>query len=127
MEALIHLDTHVVVWLYLPRLDLLSVGATNLLESDELAVSPVVWLEVTYLHEIGRLTVDGPTMMASLENQIGLRTDPTPFVQVVAESHALSWTRDPFDRLIAANAIAANATLLTRDQQLLAKLPQATW
>jgi PIN domain nuclease of toxin-antitoxin system len=39
----------------------------------------------------------------------------------------LTWTRDPFDRLIAAHAIVAGARLLTADEQILEHLPLATW
>ena len=39
----------------------------------------------------------------------------------------LTWTRDPFDRLIAAHAIVAGAPLLTADRGILENLPLATW
>lgn len=39
----------------------------------------------------------------------------------------LTWTRDPFDRLIAAHAIVAGAPLLTADRTILENLPQAVW
>jgi PIN domain nuclease of toxin-antitoxin system len=45
----------------------------------------------------------------------------------VQAAAGLSWTRDPFDRLIAAHAILADATLLTADRTILANLPQAAW
>ena len=37
------------------------------------------------------------------------------------------WTRDPFDRLIAAQAIVADAPLVTADRTILEHLPLATW
>jgi PIN domain nuclease of toxin-antitoxin system len=39
----------------------------------------------------------------------------------------LSWTHDPFDRLIAAHAIVADAPLVTADRTILENLPLATW
>jgi len=39
----------------------------------------------------------------------------------------LTWTRDPFDRLIDAHAIAASVPLLTADRAILEHLPLATW
>ncbi len=39
----------------------------------------------------------------------------------------LSWTRDPFDRLIAAHAIVANAPLVTADRTIRENLPLAIW
>lgn len=49
------------------------------------------------------------------------------FADIVAHAHALSWTRDPFDRLIAAQAIAEQAMLLTADQHLRANFDRAIW
>jgi PIN domain nuclease of toxin-antitoxin system len=45
----------------------------------------------------------------------------------VQAAAGLTWTRDPFDRLIAAHAILSGAPLLTADRRILANLPQATW
>jgi PIN domain nuclease of toxin-antitoxin system len=39
----------------------------------------------------------------------------------------LSWTRDPFDRLISAHAIVANAPLITADETIRANLSLAIW
>lgn len=127
MAPLTHLDTHVVVWLYLPRLDLLSERATEMLRTGDLRVSPMAVLEVTYLHEIGRLRVNGASVLASLNDQLGLRLDETPFERVVAEAHPMTWTRDPFDRLIAAQANAAGAALVTRDEALRRNVGRAAW
>lgn len=40
---------------------------------------------------------------------------------------ALSFTRDPFDRLIASHALAAGAELLTVDETLRANVTIARW
>ena len=53
---MIHLDTHVVVWLYAGRTDLLSAAAVEAIEEHSMAISPIVLLELEYLHEIGRTT-----------------------------------------------------------------------
>lgn len=127
MAGLTHLDSHLLVWLYLPRLDLLSARARQALDDSDLAASPITLLELTYLKEIGRLTADGPAIFASLKDQIGLVVDETPFSRVVDEAHAQSWTRDPFDRLIAAHALAAQATLLSADQTMRDHVPGALW
>ena len=48
-RRLIHLDTHVVCWLYAGRLELLSPAARGAIERATLAVSPMVGLELQYL------------------------------------------------------------------------------
>ncbi len=126
----VHLDTHVLVWLYIPRLDLLSSRATEILGesgNSKLAVSPMAILELTYLKEIGRLTVDGPTLVRNLCNVIGLETDTASLGEIVDIANGLEWTRDPFDRLIVANAIVTRATLLTGDRSILENFSHAIW
>lgn len=127
MDALIYLDTHVVVWLYLPKLDSLSELARTEIEHRDLLISPMVTLELQYLHEIGRLTVDSSQILHSLSAQLGVRTCDLPFPQVIERAVAQHWTRDPFDRLIAAHALAADRPLLTADETIRANCPQAIW
>jgi PIN domain nuclease of toxin-antitoxin system len=50
-----HLDTHVVVWLYQGEVGRFPGPVLELLESETLAISPIVLLEMAYLKEIGRL------------------------------------------------------------------------
>jgi len=38
-----------------------------------------------------------------------------------------NWGRDPFDRLIVANARAADAVLITKDQRIHMNYPRAVW
>jgi PIN domain nuclease of toxin-antitoxin system len=51
----VYLDTHVLVWLFSGDMDNFSPKAIDLIENRELLVSPMVLLELEYLHEIGRL------------------------------------------------------------------------
>jgi PIN domain nuclease of toxin-antitoxin system len=50
-----------------------------------------------------------------------------PFRKVVDQAIAESWTRDPFDRLIVANAKAAAAPLVTRDERIRDNYSRALW
>ena len=50
-----------------------------------------------------------------------------PLLAVVQAAASLSWTRDPFDRLIVGDALAANCPLLTKDDSIQANLPLAVW
>lgn len=127
MATLIHLDTHVVAWLYAGQLRLLSKRARSLLEEQPASVSPAVRLELTFLHEIGRLTVPGNVVLDELAATIDLRVDALGFDRISREACDLSWTRDPFDRLIAGHAHARGATLLTKDRTMRANAPTARW
>lgn len=125
---MIHLDTHVVIWIHAGRIDDVPVALRERLGSDDVAVSPMVEVEMAFLHEIGRI---GPPehALGALRRVIGLRTDQTPFdhvSRVAAEEH-LALTRDPFDRVIAAQAVVAGADLATKDRTLRAHLDRAVW
>jgi PIN domain nuclease of toxin-antitoxin system len=126
--SLVHLDTHVVCWLYEGRIDLLSRPAREALEhAQTLGVSPIVDLELQLLHESGRL-VEGPaTVLPSLARDIGLQPAESPFETVVAAARDVEWTRDPFDRLIVASAVIAHARLITKDRLVRKHCPLALW
>lgn len=124
---LIHLDTHVVCWLYAGRVDLLSPLARAAIELDTLAVSPMVGLELQYLREIGRIRHGPKRVIAALRGDLGLSLSDLPFAAIAARARTFSWTRDPFDRLIAAEAAVARARLVTRDDLLRRNFRLALW
>ena len=125
--VVIYLDTHVVVWLYAGLVSRIPQAAQLMIEEQDVHISPMVVLELSYLHEIERLSVDAPVIVESLEASLGLRVCTIPFHQLVMEAMAQKWTRDPFDRLIASNAICAGAPLLTKDATILEHCSCATW
>lgn len=126
-RRLIHLDTHVVCWLYAGRVELLSPLAREAIERETLAVSPMVGLELQYLREIRRIRVGPKRILAALRADLGLAMSDLPFATVAARAQTFIWTRDPFDRLIAAEAAAARARLVTRDDVLRRHFHSALW
>jgi PIN domain nuclease of toxin-antitoxin system len=127
MDPVVRLDTHVVVWLYTGELERLSPTARQRMSASDLTISPMVELELTYLHEVGRLTVSGAEIIGDLAERIGLLRSIMPFRAAVAAAAPLSWTRDPFDRLIVADALAANSQLVTKDEVIRANCSLALW
>ena len=97
MEAVIHLDTNVVIWLYSGYLDQLSDTAKETIEAHALTISPMVVLELNYLNEVGRLKEGAQIVINDLHDRIGLSVDSTPFALVVDVAAQMKWTRDPFD------------------------------
>lgn len=90
-------------------------------------MSPLVSLELAYMHEIGRARDSAPMMLAALRQSIGLEVADVSLDKLVQTALGLTWTRDPFDRMIAAQAIVADVPLVTADRTILANLPIATW
>lgn len=127
MASLTHLDTHVVAWLYAGVVERFPAPVRERLESDELAVSPMVGLELQYLYEIGRLTVGPGPVLADLARRLGLRLLDASLDAVARQAHELSWTRDPFDRMLVAHAVLDDAELVTADRTLRANVPRAVW
>lgn len=127
MEAVVRLDTHIVVWLYAGTTDRLSKKVTEAINNNDVIVSPIVELELTYLHEIGRLTVNGSTIIGDLRERIGLSLSELSMAAVIQAAGPLSWTRDPFDRMIVADALTANTQLITKDEQIRSNISLALW
>jgi PIN domain nuclease of toxin-antitoxin system len=125
--VILHLDTHVVVRLYAGEREQFPPRAQAALDHARLVYSPVVELEVQYLYEMGRITVGPQEIFPYLSDWIGLVADDTPFVVITRAARTLSWTRDPFDRLITAGAIAAGQPLITGDRAIRRHYAEAFW
>ena len=90
-------------------------------------MSPMVVTELAYMCEIGRLQADAERVQAQLEHEFGVTVSMASFSDVCRTSIRQTWTRDPFDRLIVANAIVDGARLVTADQVILDNFKDAIW
>lgn len=102
-------------------------AASRAIEEREPRLSPIAALELTYLHEIARARDPLPAMLAALRQDIGLELVDASAGDLARVAADLSWTRDPFDRLISAHAIVADAPLVTADETIRENLPLAIW
>lgn len=105
---MIYLDTHVVVWLYAGELKKLSERAKEIINDNDIIISPIVRLELQYLFEIQRITDDAKIIVTDLSDRIGLKICDKDFNTVISNALDYFWTRDPFDRIIVANAALNN-------------------
>ena len=110
------LDTHFVLWI---------VTGSNRLKSfvwidryRPWGVSPVSLLEIQYLAEIGRVEVQNPQFTDALLEDPRFVIDEIPLVPLMRRAIELTWTRDPFDRLIAAHSSVRRLPLCTTDRNL---------
>ncbi len=124
---MIYLDTHILIRIAQGDLDKLSPRARKEIDRNEVLASAATLLEMEMLHEIGRLKPTGSKVVSMLAIDIGLRVCDLPFRTVVDHALAETWTRDPFDRLIVANAKAAGAPLVTKDERILEHYSRAVW
>lgn len=111
------LDTHFLLWILL--------RARRLEEHAWIeryrpwGVSPVSLLEIQFLAEVGRLEVRNPELTQTLLEDRRFVVDEVPLLALVREAIELTWTRDPFDRLLAAHSSARRVPLATVDDGLL--------
>ena len=123
----VYLDTHVLVMLAEGNSQKFSAAAKRAIDRNDLLASAAAVLELQLLYEIGRMRITASKMVAALATNVGLRVCELPFRTVVEQALAETWGRDPFDRLIVANAKAANAPLVTKDARILDNYSRALW
>jgi len=124
---LIYLDTHVVVWLYAGLLEKFSQSVRAILNENEIRISPIVRLELQYLYEIERVKEPAQSIVADLADRIGLRVCDKDINAVISQAILLKWTRDPFDRVIVAQAALNDNILISKDQNILDRYLHARW
>ena len=93
--------------------------------AGQLLVSPVSILELQFLVECGRIEITSGDVASAVREDPRFRLDNPPLDEVLSEAIGLSFTRDPFDRLIIAHALSGNHVLATSDARILAGLPSA--
>ena len=124
---MIYLDTHVVVRLCAENRIKFSNSVENLIEKYEVSISAIVYLELQYLLEIKRIAAKPEKIISNLASSIGLKICDKNFNTIISKAMSLSWTRDPFDRIIVANAAINNSVLITKDQHILEHYENAKW
>ena len=120
-QVVILLDTNAVIWLEQghPR------ARPLLKDRRRLYVSPATLLELQFLHETGRIRIDVASVSALAQDDRWLLDDP-PAASWFLRAADLIWTRDPFDRLIAAHAMLRRWRLATGDDTLVERLGPGT-
>ena len=125
---MIYLDTHVIVWLYAQKGTMLSKRARQFIEDEAMiSISPMVLLELDYLNETGRTTLGSGPVYDYLHKQMDLRLCQKPFQKVIRFASQQTWTRDPFDRIIVAQAAIDSNTLITKDELIREHYAHAVW
>ena len=124
---MIYLDTHVVAWLYAGNTKIFPANVRDEIAQEELVISPMVILELQYLFEIGRVAEDASAVLRDLSERIDLKVCTRSFEKVVEYGVTQTWTRDPFDRIIVAQAGVQLNRLITKDELIHDNYPHAIW
>lgn len=129
MERLqvVHLDTHVLMWLYEGAAHRLSKAAKRAIDKGRLVASAAAVYELEILYERGKRRNPAKKLIDALAIEMGLEICDLPFRTIVEHAVSEAWTRDLMDRLIVANAKAAGVPLVTADQMILRHYSRAIW
>jgi len=125
MRAL--LDTHAAIFLWEGRTEVFGAGSRELLEQSVLLVSPMVRLELGFLKEVGKLKAEPDQILGSLTADYGAVLTDDSLEALIPLAMPLSWTRDPFDRLLVATALLHQTPFVTRDSRIHEHFPGAVW
>jgi PIN domain nuclease of toxin-antitoxin system len=110
------LDTHFLIWIVTdaPRLKQFP----WLQRYASWGVSPVSFLEVQLLAESGRLKLRPAAFIEAIKADPRFMVDDIATSVLFQKALELGWTRDPFDRLLAAHSLARRTPLCTTDSDI---------
>lgn len=114
---MILLDTNALIWT-----DQGDKRVSRLLkERRHLYISPASLLELQFLSEVGRIRLHERDVNALADDERWMLDDPPSAAWFATAAH-IGWTRDPFDRLLAAHAQFRDWKIATGDRALLDQL-----
>ncbi len=116
---MILLDTNAVLFLLVDHLRARPLRA----HAGKLRFTPIALMELQFLQEIGRGTFTTADPAEAVAEDPRWLVDDPPLSAIIRHTLDLGWTRDPFDRLIAAHALYRGWRLATSDRVLLDHLP----
>lgn len=111
------LDTHFLLWILLDSARLERFPWLD--RYRPWGLSPVSLLELQFLSEVGRIEARNPDLTDRLLSDPRFVVDEVPSLALFRHALELTWTRDPFDRLLAAHSSARRVPLATVDRVLL--------
>ncbi|MEU1587481.1 type II toxin-antitoxin system VapC family toxin [Micromonospora sp. NPDC005710] len=110
------LDTHVALWAITGDPTLGAELLDRLRHEPDIFLSPVTLWEITIKQSTGKLT--GPPDLAERVRDMGFRELPVTYAHAIAARRLPSHHRDPFDRMLVAQAITEGLTLASRDASI---------
>ncbi len=87
----------------------------------------MVVLELAYLYEVNRIQDPASAILKELEDTIGISVSVPNFNLLINKAVQIEWTRDPFDRIITAEAAMNDAYLVSADQTIRKYYSKTVW
>ncbi len=121
------LDTNVAVWLLLGDRRRVSTDAVHALEdtTNDVALSAASVWEIAIKRSLGKVTL--PDGWAAALRRLGFRPMPVTAIHAAAVENLPWHHRDPFDRLLVAQASVERCALVTADRRLAMYAVDTIW
>ena len=110
------LDTHIVLWAITGDRTLGDAFLDRLRHDPDIFLSPVTLWEITIKQAAGKL--DGPPDLAERVRDMGFREQSVTHAHAMTAGRLPAHHRDPFDRMLVAQAVVEGLTLVTRDPDI---------
>ena len=110
------LDTHVALWGITADPCLSDELLDRLRHDPDIFLSPVTLWEITIKQAAGKLA--GPDDLAERVRDMGFRELPVTNAHAIVAGRLPVHHRDPFDRMLVAQAVVEGLTLVTRDSDI---------
>ncbi|MBU8856475.1 MULTISPECIES: type II toxin-antitoxin system VapC family toxin [unclassified Micromonospora] len=110
------LDTHIALWAITGDATLGVEFLDRLRHDPDVFLSPVSLWEITIKQQAGKLS--GPPDLAERVRDMGFRELPVTHDHAITAGRLPPHHRDPFDRMLVAQAITEDLTLATRDASI---------
>ena len=115
---MILLDTNAILWMLTGHGRSAPLSRTG----ARLFVSPVSLLELSFLREVGKLKIQRDSSLMEVVEDDRWQLDNPSSEALFRAALPLSWTRDPFDRLLVAHASHRRWRFATGDSHILETL-----
>jgi PIN domain nuclease of toxin-antitoxin system len=124
------LDTHTLLWYALDDPSLSAVARSRVIDpANDVLISPASYWEIAIKLSVGKLTLIEPyeQFMDDAVRGNGFQVMPILVSHTAVVATLPFHHRDPFDRLLVAQALAENIPLVSRDADLDAYGVQRLW
>ena len=111
------LDTHIYIWCLEDNKKLKNQAKNLIIDADVVYVSMLSTWEIAIKTGLGKLTIDAKKMMSGIELN-GFKELPLTNTHILQLETLPLHHRDPFDRMLIAQAISEPLIFLTADKNL---------